>query len=339
MARQTAGARRQREQQIMLTVAFCGTFAARFADQVQKLLELPCRILVADETAILASLHDVDVLVSLSFTPVMAAAARRLVLVQVPGAGLDRIDQSAMPPGCALANAYGHDNGIAEYVIGAMLAMTREFTRLDANLRRGEWTGVWIPGAASPPLTAELAGKTLGILGYGQIGQRLARFARAFDMQVCAIRRDVSRRDDNVDLLGGLDMLDELLRRSDYLAITISLNEATRGLIDARALSLMKPSAYLINVARGDIVDEAALYRALADRRIAGAAIDVWYRYPTDATPTLPASLPFHELPNVLMTPHVSGGTEGMFVERARVIAENIGRTARGLAPVNPVPR
>src|SRR5581483_3081098 len=114
-----------------------------------------------------------------------------------------------------------------------------------------------------------------------------------------------------------------------------SLSDATRGMLGARELALMKRTAVLINVARAEIVDEAALYRALADRTIAGAVLDVWYRYPTSAAPTLPARHPFHELPNVLMTPHVSGWTEGMLEARAKVIAENVGRVARGEPPAN----
>ncbi len=101
---------------------------------------------------------------------------------------------------------------------------------------------------------------------------------------------------------------------------------------------MMKPTAGPINVARAEIIDEEALYRALAQRTIAGAALDVWYRYPTGAGPTLPAHQPFHELPNVLMTPHVSGWTDGMLEARAKVIAEDIHRAARGEPPVNPIP-
>jgi phosphoglycerate dehydrogenase-like enzyme len=97
----------------------------------------------------------------------------------------------------------------------------------------------------------------------------------------------------------------------------------------------MKRTAVLVNVSRAAIIDEHALYQALAERTIAGAAIDVWYRYPTGPGPTAPAHQPFHELPNVLMTPHVSGWTEGMLEARAKVIAENIHRTARGEPPVN----
>jgi phosphoglycerate dehydrogenase-like enzyme len=99
----------------------------------------------------------------------------------------------------------------------------------------------------------------------------------------------------------------------------------------------MKPTTFVVNVARAEIFDETALYEALASGRIAGAALDVWYRYPTSAAPTFPASLPFHELGNVLMTPHVSGWTEGMIEARSRLIAENIARIARGEPPLNAI--
>ena len=256
--------------------------------------------------------------------------------MQVPGAGLDRIDRSSLPQGAWLANAYGHETGIAEYVIGAMLAWSRGFCRLDAALRRGIWESQWAVGASAPPVWPELAGKTLGILGYGRIGQAVARRARPFDMQICAIRRQITLSEAHeLALLGGPDALDEILRRADYLVIALSLSASTRGLLGERELRLMKPTAVLINVARAEIIDEAALYRALAQKTIAGAVLDVWYRYPTDEGPTFPARHAFHELPNVLMTPHVSGWTEGMLEARAKLIAENIHRVARGEPPVN----
>lgn len=319
-----------------IRVAFAGTFAARLENSVRAHLGIPCDVIADDESGIVARLAEVDVLVTLGFTYAMGAAARRLKLVQVPGAGLDRIDRSALPDGVWLANAYGHEIGIAEYVMGAMLALSRNFCRLDARLRRGDWESQWSVSAPPPAPWPELAGRTLGILGYGRIGQAVARRARAFDMGVWAMRRDVARADaEGLALLGGPDTLDDILRQADCLAITLSLNASTRGLLGKRELALMKPTAVLVNVARAEIVDEEALYRALAEGRIAAAALDVWYRYPTGAGPTLPANHAFHELPNVLMTPHVSGWTEGMLEARAKVIAENIRRAARAEPPLN----
>jgi phosphoglycerate dehydrogenase-like enzyme len=151
-----------------------------------------------------------------------------------------------------------------------------------------------------------------------------------------AMRRDTAQgTDPSLSFLGGPASLPDLLAGADYLAVTLSLNSATSGLLGVSELALMKPSAILINVARAEIIDELALYRALASKRIAVAALDVWYRYPADPGATLPSHQPFHELPNVLMTPHVSGWTEGMLEARAEVIAENIRRVAQGLPPLN----
>jgi len=129
--------------------------------------------------------------------------------------------------------------------------------------------------------------------------------------------------------------MDEVLRRSDYVVVSMPATSDTIGSIDRTRLRLMKSTAFLVNVARAEIVDEDALYEALAQRSIAGAALDVWYRYPREAGPTAPATRPFHELPNVLMTPHVSGWTDGMLEARAKLIAENIRRVAHGEIPLN----
>jgi phosphoglycerate dehydrogenase-like enzyme len=302
-----------------LRVAFVGGFSACFIEPVRARLTVPCDLVQADERDVVARLPEVDVLVGMAFTPAMGAAASRLRLVQVPGAGTDRIDLAALPAGAALANAYGHEAGIAEYVLGAMLSWNRGFGRLDASLRRGRWEAAWSHDAPPPPTAPELTGKTLGILGYGRIGQAVARRARAFDMEIRAIRREPRGTSaEGLAFLGGPESLDDLLR--------------------ARELSLMKRSAMIVNVARGETIDEDALYQALAGGTIAGAALDVWYRYPTAPGPTLPGHRPFHELPNVLMTPHVSGWTDGMLAARAEIIAANIERVARGEPPLNQIP-
>jgi phosphoglycerate dehydrogenase-like enzyme len=322
-----------------MKIVFAGFFAVRLMKAVQAHLSMPCEVIAVDaESAVPPKLGDADVLVSMGYTGAMAEAGRRLRLVQVPGAGLDRIERALLPPQARLANVYGHEVGIAEYIMGAMLELTRSLRRLDASLRQGRWDSQWAVGVPMPPPHPELAGKTLGILGFGHIGEALARRARAFDMQVCAIRRQAqAEAPEGVAFIAGPERLDEVMSRADYLAITLSLSAATRNLLDERRLRLMKPTAFLVNVARAEIVEEAALYRALADRRIAGAALDVWYRYPTTPGATLPATEPFQELDNVIMTPHVSGWTEGMIEARAAVIAGNIERTARGERPVNEI--
>ena len=271
-----------------MKVAFAGVFAGQIADRVRARVRVPCEVVQGGEQEVLARLGDVDVLVSMAFTREMATAAPHLRLVQVPGAGLDRVDRGALGPETALANAYGHDVGIAEYVMGAMLALARNFCRIDASLRQGRWESVW--SGTPVPLWSELAGRTLGIVGYGRIGQAVARRALAFDMEVMAIRRDASRPDPHgLAYLRGPEALDDVLARADVLALTLTLTPDTRGLIDARALALMMPTAVLINVARGEVVDEDALYEALsgapsrAPRSTCGTAIRKGARRPCPA--------------------------------------------------------
>jgi phosphoglycerate dehydrogenase-like enzyme len=317
-------------------VAFVGGFAQCFVEPVRARLQIPCELLAGEERELLPRLADMDVVVTLAFTAALGAAASRLRLVQVPGAGVDRIDRRALPAGAVVANAYGHERGIPEYVMGAMLAWNHRFVAVDAGLRRGRWDAAWSHDAPPPPFVPELGGKTLGILGYGRIGQAVARRARAFDMTVRAIRQAPSGASvEGLASLSGPEGLDALLREADYLAVTLALTPETRGMLGARELGLMKRSAVLVNVARGEVVDEDALYDALAGGGIAGAALDVWYRYPAAPGPTLPSRRPFRELRNVLMTPHVSGWTEGMLQARAAVIAGNVERVARGEAPLN----
>ena len=117
-----------------MKVAFAGSFAVRIAEPVRSLLSIPCDVVVGDEAAMIAEMPDTDVLVSMGFTKAMAEAGPNLRLVQVPGAGLDRIERMALRSGVHLANAYGHEAGIAEYVVGTMLALTRSFRRIDARL-------------------------------------------------------------------------------------------------------------------------------------------------------------------------------------------------------------
>src|SRR5215468_10457376 len=211
-----------------MRLAFVGSFAVRLAETVRMRLSVPCEVITDDEVGIVSRLDSVDVLISMCFTKAMADAGARLKLIQVPGAGLDRIERGALRPGMRLANAYGHEVGIAEYVIGAMIALQRSFRRIDAKLRRGHWESQWALAAAPPPPWPELAGKTLGILGFGHIGQALAPRARAFDMQVCAIRRQTGLTTPaGISFIGGKEQQDDVLRQADYLAVTLPLSPET----------------------------------------------------------------------------------------------------------------
>ncbi|HYH12134.1 MAG TPA: NAD(P)-dependent oxidoreductase, partial [Thermomicrobiales bacterium] len=150
---------------------------------------------------------------------------------------------------------------------------------------------------------------------------------------IAATRTPRSKRALELDIarLVGMEEIDSVLAETDFLVVAVPLDRDTTGLLGARELALLKPDAYLINVARGPVIDENALFEVLADHRIAGAAIDVWYQYPDDRVHGVPASRPFHELDNAILTPHIAGWTFGTFAHRWERINDNLHRLATGL--------
>jgi len=272
-------------------------------------------------------LTDADALISRRFTAAMAANAPRLKLIHTPGAGTNEIDFNAVPPGATVCNVYGHETSIAEYVFMTMLALNRDLLNMDRRFRQFDWSD-----RASGP-QRDLHGRTLGIIGLGQIGAEVARRAKIFGMPVIAATRTPSPDRAaalRIDQLVGLDELDRVLANADIVVVAVPLGPATTGLLGSEELATMKRDAFLINVARGPVIDEDALYEALAARSIAGAALDVWYRYPDDKVHGAPSTRPFHELDNVILTPHIAGWTHGTFAHRWARINENMRRLATG---------
>jgi phosphoglycerate dehydrogenase-like enzyme len=282
-----------------------------------------------------AALEGADAMIGQTYTAEMAAHAPRLKLIQAQGAGTDGISRAALAPGCHVANCYEHDRSIAEFTIACALAISRDIVLFDRNLRaRGDFSPSGFYGGIP---RRELHDRVMGIVGYGRIGRETARLARALGMSVVATKRapdPALAAADGLLWLGGEGDLDRLLGEADFVVIATPLGDATRGLIGAAQFERMRPDAYLINIGRGPIVDETALYEALRDRRIAGAAIDVWYEYPPTGQGR-PGHLPFEELDNLVMTPHVAGWTEDTVLRRVEVMADNIRRVAAGEAPRN----
>ncbi|MBI4218522.1 MAG: hydroxyacid dehydrogenase [Chloroflexi bacterium] len=310
---------------------------------IEKLVTVPCRwsyVSPDDHEGLMRQLPGKDILVSAIVKADLARAATGLKAILLPAAGYEKIDPAAVPPGCIVANAYEHGAPIAEWVMMAAVVLDHEVIKADHTLRSNDWS-MWI--FRRPPYR-ELFGRTMGVIGLGHIGRRVLKLARAYDMRLIAVSRAAPAGPDEQSLglawSGDMSLLPRLLGESDFVVTSTPLTRDTRGLIGARELAVMKPSAYIINPARGPIIDEEALYHALKGRRIAGAAIDVWWQYPAspaqDAT-TPPSSFPFHELDNILMTPHISGGTYGTSARRARVVAANIDRLYRGEPLVNVV--
>jgi phosphoglycerate dehydrogenase-like enzyme len=174
-------------------------------------------------------------------------------------------------------------------------------------------------------------GRKLLVLGLGHIGRELVRWGKFLDMEVSVLTRTPKAvRTENLGLsaLGGLDQLDEKIGQADFVVVAIPATTGTVDLIGKQQLALMKPTACVINVGRGPVINEEALYTALRDRRIGGAGLDVWYQYPAPGHERLPSRFPFQELSNVIMTPHKP--TAETMAYRWREIAANLGRLVRG---------
>jgi phosphoglycerate dehydrogenase-like enzyme len=202
-----------------------------------------------------------------------------------------------------------------------LLALTRQIHTGRDNQRQGIWRGMISDLAKRED---ELPGKTMVIFGMGKIGSRLARLAKAFDMTVLGLKRDTSQAVEYVDELHLSSALVDLLPRADVTVLTCPLTEETRNVIDGRALAAMKPSSYLINVARGGCVDEAALVEALRSGGIAGAGIDVTVPEP------LPPESALWSLENVILTPHTGGETTKYEDNVIDILLENLERLSRG---------
>ncbi len=276
--------------------------------------------------ALATQLPQSDVLVvSMLWKNALAADARRLRFIQSISAGVDQYDKDVLRThGIRLASAAGvNANAVAEHAIALMLALKRHLHLGRDNQTARRWRGMISEIAARED---ELAGKVLLIVGLGRIGARIARLARAFEMKVLATRRNPARGAEGADAVFGDERLPELLAQADIVVLACPLSPATENLIDARALGLMKPSALLINVARGRVVDEDALVEALQGRRIAAAGLDVTRDEP------LPAASPLWAMPNVLITPHTAGETRAYEDRVIDLLLTNLDRLWRGEA-------
>ena len=295
---------------------------------VEKFLETDWQIMTADETdpgAFALAVAAADAIISMDWS--WDIDAPNLKLLHLPGAGTDEIQFSKLPHATTVCNVFGHDIGIAEYVMAGMLEMTLGLRAMDRALRQDRWTGSHLCG----PRHGELFGQTLGIVGYGRIGHEVARRARAFGMRVIACSRTEKPNDEFAERVDAMPQFERLLREADFIVVAMPLSDSTRGLFNGAAFAKMKSNVVIVNVARGAIIDEIALYSALKSKRIAGAVIDTWYHYPKQGEDFgRPAKSPFHELDNIIMTPHASGWTENLIARRCQDIAENLNRLARG---------
>jgi D-2-hydroxyacid dehydrogenase (NADP+) len=271
-----------------------------------------------------ARIASVDVLVvSGLWRNELIPAAPRLAFIQSISAGTDQYSRDALrTAGIRLASAQGaNERAVAEHAIALILSLARQIPQARDNQAARKWRGMIGDIAKRED---ELGGKTLAIVGMGRIGSRLATLAKAFDMRVIGVRQDASKGSGVADYVAGAQGLPDVLRKADFVVLTCPLTQQTENLIDAKALAAMKPSAYLVNVARGKVVNEPALIEALEQKRIAGAALDCVWEEP------LPATSKLWSMPNVLITPHTAGETRRYEDNVLDILQENLERLWRG---------
>lgn len=271
-----------------------------------------------------ARIGEADVLVvSGLWRNTLPALSPRLRFVQSLSAGVDYYDQAVLRAGgVRLASASGANaNAVAEHAVGLLLGITRKLFIARDDQHKGFWSGM---KGDFLQREDELAGKTAIVVGTGRIGAKLIRLLKAFDMHVIGVRQNPASGAAGADEVHATAALPSLLPRADAVILVCPLTDATRGLINAASFAAMKPSAILVNCARGPVVEEAALVAALSEGRIRAAGLDVF------ATEPLPAESPLWTLPNSFVTPHTGGETCAYENNVLDLMMENIGRLQQG---------
>jgi len=271
-----------------------------------------------------AMLAETEVIYGLILPQNLLTRAPRLKWVQTMSAGVDRFARMDIwqSPVTITGVSGIHATPIGEFVLELMLMFAKGAPLCFQMKQKHEWKRF------TPSV---LRGKTVGIVGLGSIGREVARLSQAFGMRVVANRRSAtqSKRARYVDMLLPAGQLNELISESDYVVVATPLTPETRGLIGEKELRAMKPSAYIINIGRGGLVDEEALIRALNENRIAGAGLDVV------ATEPLPPESPLWDFDNVILSPHVAGGMEDYMERATEVFCENLSRYLSGKKLLN----
>lgn len=269
---------------------------------------------------------DAEILI-VGFSPVpkrIFDAGERLKLACCARTAYKNIDvKAALDKGVMVVNAPGRTaNAVADLTFGLLIAESRNIARGHANLK----SGIWTKNFSNADFQVNLPGKTLGIIGFGHIGREVQKRAKGFEMKT--IIHDPFLPEEKIMESGGKPVdLKKLLRESDFVTIHVPLKEDTRKLIGEDEIKLMKPTAYLINASRGEIIDEQALIKSLKEHRILGAALDVYEKEP------LPTDSPLLELDNVTLTPHIGGYTVDSRAEGVRIIVDEVERYLKGETP------
>jgi phosphoglycerate dehydrogenase-like enzyme len=314
----------------MMDILYIGPKLPEYTDVIDSLLAegFQLQMVHPDSPELWERLGEADFLISfVGITKEMIQAAPKLKLIQSITAGYDKIDvDAAARAGIPVATTSGANAvSVAEHIFAMILALSHHIVYAHNAVKQGGWPQLELFKGKC----FELSGKTIGLIGFGQIGQAAARIARVFGMQVHYYRRNRLTREEESSLEVSYAPLDDLLQQADIVSIQIPRTPQTEGLIGPRELRIMKKSALLINTARGGIVDEEALIECLAERRIAGAGLDVFVEEP------ISPQNPLLQMDNVVLTPHTAGAAWESVHRTLEVSVENMLRVASGGEPQN----
>jgi phosphoglycerate dehydrogenase-like enzyme len=292
-----------------------------------------------DDTTLCAHSKDVRVFLGGHFTEGMLKQATGLELIQIPWTGVDRLDFTLLrSTGAVVCNSHSNSGAVAEFSVALFLALLKKIAFHHDLLRQGNWNRPR-PDQENPisPFSPMLSSMTVGIMGHGAIGSKVRQLLRGFDCRFAILSGGRSASlDDESQVFQSPDGLHDFLAISDVVFVCLPLTDSTRGMLGPEAIGHMKKGSFVVNTARGEIIDEAALFEACSSRHLAGAAIDTWWKPVSAATPSYPATLPFHTLDNVIMSSHRSGMVSGTLPHLDDAIA-NINRLVEGEPLLNQI--
>jgi phosphoglycerate dehydrogenase-like enzyme len=271
-----------------------------------------------------AEIIDAEIAVTWSVRPEQIKSAKKLRWIHSPAAAVHQlIFPELVESDIVLTNAREvHGPVVAEHVIAQIFALAKKIPDAVRLQEKHDWgqQRMW----DEVPRVREVAGATIGLVGLGSIGRAVAKSAKALGMRVVAVREHPEKGSDGADSVFGPDQIDEVFRQGDYVVLAAPVTSQTKSLVNAARLALMKPDACLINVARGQLIDEAALASALREKKVGGAALDVFPKEP------LAADSPLWDIPNLLITPHTAALTDKLWERHYALFTENLRRYVGG---------
>ncbi len=325
----------------MMKVLFLWEVPQKLQGYIEKRVDkdVECVFPPSGDTADLIPLaEEVEVMVGWKPDRELLNAAGKLQLFQNPGVGVQHLTTLFREyPGILLANSHGNTYFTAQHAVALLLALSNKVVLHHDFLRQGAWRTGDEEGASIP-----LRNRTAGLLGFGSIGSHVASFLSGWELELIACKRKISgQKPEILKKWYGIEDLQEFLKQTDFLIISLPHTPETEGIIGEGEIELLGPEGLLINVGRGPVVNEEALFRALKEKRIGGAGIDVWYDYdpaPDEEGRKFPYNFLFHELDNVVLSPH-RAASPFSDLERWGEVIENINRVARDKLPINLVNR